>query len=75
MTILVNGEPINRVEGIPYELNVIGKQDTLYDYFSKLEATTLKQNGMTVSISRIPLRIPSYERTYTFENAVPLMEP
>ena len=74
-TILVNGEPINRVEGIPYELNAIGNQDTLFDYFSKLEAKALKQNGMTVSIARKTLLIPSYKGTYTFKNAVPLVVP
>jgi len=43
-TILVNQVPINRTEGISYELNAIGDQDTLLDYFSKLEASNLKQN-------------------------------
>jgi len=73
--ILVNGEPINGAPGIPYELNAIGNQDTLYDYFSKLEATTLKQNSITVSIARKTLRIPSYNGTYTFKNAVPVIVP
>jgi len=74
-TILVNGEPINGAPGIPYELNAIGNQDTLYDYFSKLEATTLKQNSITVSIARKTLRIPSYNGTYIFKNAVPVIVP
>ena len=74
-TILVNGEPINGAPGIPYELNAIGNQDTLYDYFSKLEATTLKQNSITVSIVRKTLRIPSYNGTYIFKNAVPVIVP
>ena len=42
-TILVNLVPINRAEGITYELNAIGDQDTLLDYFSKLEAPDLKK--------------------------------
>ena len=59
--ILVNEEPINRVEGVPYELSVIGDQDTLFDYFSKLEAKNLKLDNKTVSIVRKTLRIPSYK--------------
>ncbi len=70
--ILVNGEPINRAEGIPYELNAIGNQDTLLDYFSKLEAPGLKENGMTVSIVKKDLLLPSYKRAYTFKQAVPV---
>jgi len=72
-TIMVNKVPINRPEGIPYELNVIGDQDTLFDYFSKLEAPNLKLDNKTVSIARKTLRIPSYKGTYTFKNAVPLI--
>jgi len=71
-TILVNEVPINRTEGIPYELMVIGDQDTLFDYFSKLEAPNLKLGGMTVSISRKTLKIASYKGTYTFKQAKPL---
>ena len=74
-TILVHGELINRVEEIPYELNAIGKQDTLVDYFSKLEATTIKQHGQTVSITRKILSIPSYKGRYTFKNAIPTIVP
>lgn len=70
-TILVNQVPVNRSEGIPYELTAIGDQDTLVDYFSKLEAVTLKQNGMTVSITRKTIRIPSYKGSYTFQKAKP----
>lgn len=70
-TILVNQVPINRTEGIPYELDAIGDQDTLLDYFSKLEAPGLKQNGLTVSITKKTLRIPSYKGTYTFHFAKP----
>ena len=66
---MVNKVPINRAEGIPYELSAIGNQDTLLDYFSKLEATTLKQNGQAVSIVRKKLRIPSYKGGYTFKQA------
>ena len=71
-TILVNQVPINRAEGIPYEMNAIGDQDTLVDYFSKLEAPDLKQKGMTVSIAKKTLRIPSYKGAYTFKYAGPI---
>lgn len=71
-TILVNQVPISRAEGIPYELSAIGNQDTLLDYFSKLEATTLKQKGMTVSIARKTFRIPSFKGAYVFKQAKPL---
>lgn len=70
-TVLVNQVPINRTEGIPYELDVIGDQDTLLDYFSKLEAPGLKQNGITVSITKKTLRIPSYKGAYSFKFAKP----
>jgi len=73
--ILVSKVPINGAAGIPYELNVIGNQDTLYDYFSKLDGKDLKQKGMTVSIVRKTLSIPSYKGTYTFKNAVPVIAP
>ncbi|KGP75554.1 hypothetical protein JT05_10090 [Desulfosporosinus sp. Tol-M] len=72
-TILVNQVPINRTEGISYELNAIGDQDTLLDYFSKLEASNLKQNGLTVSIARKIVRIPSYKGAYSFKQAKPLI--
>ena len=72
-TILVNQVPISRSEGIPYELSAIGNQDALLDYFSKLEANTLKQNGLTVSIARKTLRIPSYKGAYTFKQAKQLI--
>ncbi|MFZ3131398.1 MAG: DUF881 domain-containing protein [Desulfosporosinus sp.] len=72
-TILVNQVPINRTEGISYELNAIGDQDTLLDYFSKLEAPNLKQNGLTVSIARKTLRIPSYKGAYSFKQAKPFI--
>jgi uncharacterized protein YlxW (UPF0749 family) len=71
-TILVNQVPINRAEGIPYELDAIGDQDTLVDYFSKLEAPGLKKYGLTVSIARKTLRIPSYKGAYTFKQAKPV---
>ena len=70
-TILVNQVPINRAEGIPYELNAIGDQDTLLDYFSKLEAPGLKKYGLTVSITKKTLSIPSYKGAYTFKHAKP----
>ncbi|SPF54201.1 conserved exported hypothetical protein [Candidatus Desulfosporosinus infrequens] len=71
-TILVNQVPINRAEGIPYELDAIGDQDTLLDYYSKLEAPGLKKYGMTVSIVRKTLIIPSYKGAYTFKQAKPV---
>lgn len=72
-TILVNKVPINGASGIPYELNAIGNQDTLFDFISKLDGKDLNQKGMTVSIVRKTLNIPSYKGTYTFKNAVPLI--
>lgn len=72
-TVLVNTVPINRAEGIPYELSAIGDQDTLLDYFTNLEATVLKQNGVTVSIARKVLRIPSYKGAYIFKQATPMI--
>jgi len=71
-TILVNTIPINRSEGVPYELDAIGNQDTLLDYFSKLEAPGLKKYGLTVSITRKTVLIPSYKGTYTFVHANPV---
>ncbi|MDR3600137.1 MAG: DUF881 domain-containing protein [Desulfosporosinus sp.] len=70
-SILVNEVPITRAEGIPYELDAIGDQDTLVDYFSKLEAPVLKKYGMTVSIVKKTLLIPSYKGTYVFKQAKP----
>ncbi len=72
-TILVNQVPINRAEGIPYELDAIGDQDTLLDYFSKLEAPGLKKYGMTVSIVKKTLNIPSFKGVYTFKQAKPVI--
>jgi len=71
--ILVNGVPINRTEGIPYELNAVGDQDTLFDYFSKLEAPNLKLSSMVVSIAKKTLPIPSYKGAYLFKQAKPLI--
>ncbi|AFQ42181.1 DUF881 domain-containing protein [Desulfosporosinus meridiei] len=68
-TILVNQVPVNRSEGVPYEVSAIGDQATLMDYFSELEAVTLKQRGMTVSIARKSLRVPSFKGSYTFKQA------
>ena len=71
-TILVNQVPINRTEGIPYEISAIGNQDTLLDYVSQLDAKNLKEyGGMTVSIARKALVIPSYKGSYTFQEAKP----
>lgn len=74
-TILVNQVPINRVEGIPYEIDAIGNQETLYDYISKLDAEVLTQNGDTVSITQKNVTIPSYKGTYTFKEAKPVAAP
>lgn len=71
-TILVNQVPINRTEGIPYEISAIGNQDTLLEYFSQLEAAKLKQSGLTVSIARKTVRIPSYKGAYAFKQAKPV---
>lgn len=68
-TILVNQVPINRPQGIPYEIMAIGNQVTLEDYFSKLEASSLKQGGVTVSITRKTVQIPSYKGAYSFSVA------
>ena len=65
-TILINQVPVNRAEGVPYEIDAIGDQDTLVDYFSKIEASGLQQNGQTVSITRKNVTIPSYKGAYTF---------
>lgn len=72
-TTLVNEVPINRPDGIPYELYAIGNQDTLMDYVSQLDGKILKQKGITVSISRKVLRVPSYKGTYSFKNAIPVV--
>lgn len=71
-TILVNKVPINRTEGTPYELSAIGDQDTLLDYVSQLDGKALKDRGMTLSIVRKTLRIPSYKGSYSFKFAKPL---
>lgn len=74
-TVLVNQVPINRVEGVPYEIDAIGNQDVLYDYYYNLEANVLKQNGMTVSITRKTIQMPSYKGGYTFEHSTPIISP
>lgn len=63
-TKLVNQVPITRGEGIPYEILAIGNQDQLLDYFTKLEATTLKQAGISVSVVRKTVQIPSYKGSF-----------
>ncbi|MCO1604176.1 MULTISPECIES: DUF881 domain-containing protein [Desulfosporosinus] len=73
-TILVNKVPINRTEGNPYEFSAIGDQETLLDYVSQLDGKTLKDRGMTVSIARKTLRIPSYKGSYSFKEAKPLAD-
>jgi uncharacterized protein YlxW (UPF0749 family) len=66
-TKLVNQVPITRAEGIPYEILAIGNQDQLLDYFTKLEASTLKQAGISVSVARKTVRIPSYKGSYSIK--------
>lgn len=68
-TILVNQVPINRPQGVPYEIMAIGNQDTLEDYVSKLEAVSLKQGGIAVSITRKIIQLPSFKGSYTFSFA------
>ncbi|MDI6812127.1 MAG: DUF881 domain-containing protein [Desulfitobacteriaceae bacterium] len=70
-TILVNQVPITRVEGIPYEIDVIGNQDTLVDYFSNLEADALKKAGINVSIVRKVVQIPAFKGSRVFRLAKP----
>lgn len=72
-TILVNEKPINRIEGIPYELNAIGDQETLYDFFTKLEAQNIKLWGIAVSVTRKTVHIPTYKGAYTFRYAEPVI--
>lgn len=68
-TKLVNQVPITRTEGMPYEILAIGDQDQLVDYFGKLEATGLKQSGISVSIVRKAVQIPSYKGTYNISKS------
>lgn len=63
-TKLINQVPITRTEEIPFEILAIGDQDQLVDYFTKLEATGLKQSGISVSIVRKTVQIPSYKGGY-----------
>ncbi|MGI6450636.1 MAG: DUF881 domain-containing protein [Desulfitobacteriia bacterium] len=74
-TILVNSVPISRVGGTTYELLAIGDQETLLDYLTKLEASSLKQAGMKVEIFREIVTIPSYKGGYRFEYAQAVKEP
>lgn len=69
--ILVNRVPVSKVSGVPYELNAIGDQATLVDYFSNLEAEMLKAKGVTVSITRKAVQIPSFKGAYAFKQAKP----
>lgn len=66
---LINQVPISRTEGMPYEILAIGNQDQLVDYFSKLEATALKQVGISVSIVRKTVQIPSYKGAYNIRKS------
>jgi len=50
-------------------LKMVGNQDTLEDYVSKLEAASLKQNGVTVSITRKIVQLPSFKGDYTYNFA------
>ncbi|CAA7599912.1 Bacterial protein of unknown function (DUF881) [Acididesulfobacillus acetoxydans] len=68
-TILVNQVPITRVEGIPYEIDAIGNQNTLVDFFTNLEGSMLKANGITFSIMRKTVEVPAYKGAWTFRYA------
>jgi uncharacterized protein YlxW (UPF0749 family) len=70
-TILVNQVPVNRPQGVPFEVLAIGNQDVLEDYVSKLEAAPLKQNGITVTITRKTVQLPSFKGSYSFNFAGP----
>lgn len=67
-TKLVNQVPITRNEGIPYEILASGNQDELLDYFTNLEAPGLKQYGMSVSVVRKTVQIPSYKGAAPVKN-------
>lgn len=67
-TKLVNQVPISRSEGIPYEIQASGNQEQLLDYFTKLEAPTLKQLGMSVSVARKTVQIPSFKGVSPVKN-------
>lgn len=60
-TKLINQVPITRTEGVPYEILACGNQDQLLDYFTQLKAQRLKQLGMSVSVTRKTVQIPSYK--------------
>lgn len=68
-TILVNSVPISRSGGSTYEILAIGDQDKLLDYLTKLEATSLRQVGMKVDITREIVTIPSYKGGYRMDYA------
>lgn len=70
-TILVNQVPIIRVKGIPYEIDAIGNQATLMDFFTNLEGNVLKANGITFSIERKTVQVPAYKGAWTFRFAKP----
>lgn len=68
-TILINSVPISRIGGSSYEILVIGDQDILVDYITKLEALPLRQAGMKVEIVREIVTIPSYKGGYNMDYA------
>lgn len=70
-TILVNQVPITRVEGIPYEIDAIGNQSTLVDFFTNLEGNILKANGITFSIVSKSVQVPAYKGAWTYRFAKP----
>ncbi|WP_206811394.1 DUF881 domain-containing protein [Paradesulfitobacterium ferrireducens] len=70
-TILINRVPVSKASGLPYEINAIGDQATLVDYFSNLEGEILKLKGVTVSITRKVVGVPSYKGSYSFKQAKP----
>ncbi|AFL98609.1 MULTISPECIES: DUF881 domain-containing protein [Desulfitobacterium] len=67
-TKLINQVPFTRTEGVPYEILASGNQDQLLDYFTKLEAPDLKRLGMSVSVSRKTVQIPSYKGVSPVKN-------
>ncbi|SHN70662.1 DUF881 domain-containing protein [Desulfitobacterium chlororespirans] len=67
-TKLINQVPITRTEGVPYEILACGNQDQLLDYFTQLKAQRLKQLGMSVSVARKTVQIPSYKGVSPVKN-------
>ncbi len=65
--ILINKSNITKVEGAPYVIQAIGRQDSLADY-AKIVANELKvKNSINISITRKSVQIPSYKGPYNFK--------